>query len=247
VSQGEPSDKAREVAEEKSEEIAAALRDLDILPSENIDPDPIYDSSDVWILVDIQLPEEEVCLTIKMYDNESLRLFHCDPIADWIPNQNELVESTADYIRNCLAPVDTTLEDVEYHEEYDEIDVETQAFSDESDVIISKGAREIELFSTPSAIIAVEKVGERIDYVATYDPERHCLVLNDLSWRFAVECLVWPFVVVVVSEAPQPLFRAGLTAPPKRVKAVDSHSHSLEPFFDVVPDSVVEPTAQIVA
>ena len=30
----------------------------------------------------------------------------------------------------------------------------------------------------------------------------HCLVLNDLSWRFAVECLVWLFVVVVVSEAP---------------------------------------------
>jgi len=31
------------------------------------------------------------------------------------------------------------------------------------------------------------------------------------------------------------------------VKAVDSHGHSLEPFFDVVPDSIIKPTAQIVA
>jgi len=37
-----------------------------------------------------------------------------------------------------------------------------------------------------------------------------------------------------------------MTAPPKRVEAVDSHGHSLEPLFDVVPDSIVEPTAQIV-
>ncbi|EMA31535.1 hypothetical protein C444_08070, partial [Haloarcula japonica DSM 6131] len=31
--------------------------------------------------------------------------------------------------------------------------------------------------------------------------ERHCLVLNLLSWRSSVECLVRSFVVVVVSEA----------------------------------------------
>lgn len=74
----------------------------------------------------------------------------------------------------------------------------------------------------------------------------HCLVLDDLSWRSSVECLVRSFVVVVLSEASEPLFRAGLTAPSEGMKAVDSHSHSLEPLFDVVPDSVVEPTAQIV-
>ena len=73
-----------------------------------------------------------------------------------------------------------------------------------------------------------------------------CLVLDDLSWRFAAECLVWLFVVVVVSEALQPLFFAGLTAPPEGVEAVDSHGYSLEPLFDVVPESIVELTAQIV-
>jgi len=30
------------------------------------------------------------------------------------------------------------------------------------------------------------------------------------------------------------------------VKAVDSHGHSLEPLFDVVSDSIIKPTAQIV-
>jgi hypothetical protein len=54
-------------------------------------------------------------------------------------------------------------------------------------------------------------------------------------------------VVVVVSEVSEPLFRAGWTALPKRVKAVDSHGHSLEPFLNVVPNPIVESTAQIVA
>jgi hypothetical protein len=67
-----------------------------------------------------------------------------------------------------------------------------------------------------------------------------------LGWRVATR-LIGSFVVVVVSEASQPLFRAGLTAPPEGVKAVDSHGHSLEPLFDVVPVFVVEVTAQIVA
>jgi len=30
------------------------------------------------------------------------------------------------------------------------------------------------------------------------------------------------------------------------VDAVGSHSHGLEPLFDVAPDSIVDPTAQIV-
>jgi hypothetical protein len=30
------------------------------------------------------------------------------------------------------------------------------------------------------------------------------------------------------------------------MEAVDSHGDGLEPLFDVVPDSVVKPTAQIV-
>jgi len=74
--------------------------------------------------------------------------------------------------------------------------------------------------------------------------KRHCLVLNLLSWRFAVECLIWPFVVVVVSEPPEPPLSTGPTAPPKRVKAVDSHGDGLKPFFDVVSLSIVELTAQ---
>ena len=52
--------------------------------------------------------------------------------------------------------------------------------------------------------------------------------------------------VVIVSEPPEPPPGTGLTASPKRVKAVNSHRHGLEPFFDVVPDVVVEMTAQFV-
>jgi hypothetical protein len=50
-----------------------------------------------------------------------------------------------------------------------------------------------------------------------------------------------------MSEPPQAAACARLTAPPKGVKAVDSHRHGLEPFFDVVPLSVVELTAQLVS
>jgi hypothetical protein len=50
---------------------------------------------------------------------------------------------------------------------------------------------------------------------------------------------------VVVSEPPQPPSCGRLTAPPERVKAVDPHRHGLEPFFDVAPLAVVEPTAQL--
>lgn len=50
-----------------------------------------------------------------------------------------------------------------------------------------------------------------------------------------------------MSEPAQPPFPACLTAPLKRVKAVDPHSDSLEPFFDKVPVGIVELTAQFVA
>ena len=52
--------------------------------------------------------------------------------------------------------------------------------------------------------------------------------------------------VVVVSKASEPAVRAALTAAPKRVEAVDSHSDSPEPIFDVVPVVIVKMTAQIV-
>jgi hypothetical protein len=50
----------------------------------------------------------------------------------------------------------------------------------------------------------------------------------------------------VVSEAAKLLFRAPLTAQPKRVKSFDPNGDSQEPFFDVVSDPVVKPTAQMV-
>ena len=53
--------------------------------------------------------------------------------------------------------------------------------------------------------------------------------------------------VVVVSEPAKPASRTRLTAPPKRVKAVDPHRDGLEPFLDVVPGGIVEVTAQVVA
>ena len=49
-----------------------------------------------------------------------------------------------------------------------------------------------------------------------------------------------------MSEPPEPSFRACLTAPPERVKAVDPHRHRLKPFFDVVSGGIVELTAQFV-
>jgi len=53
-------------------------------------------------------------------------------------------------------------------------------------------------------------------------------------------------MVVIMSQPAQPPSCAGLTAPPERMKAVDSHRHRLEPFFNVVPLSVVELTAQLI-
>jgi len=53
--------------------------------------------------------------------------------------------------------------------------------------------------------------------------------------------------VVVVSEPSRPAFRAGWTAPPKGVEAVNSHGDRLEPFSNMVPLFVVELTAQFVA
>jgi hypothetical protein len=70
--------------------------------------------------------------------------------------------------------------------------------------------------------------------------------LDLLSWHSYIKRLIRSFMIVVVLEASYPLFRAGLTAPPKRVKAVDSHGHSLEPLFDMVPSVMVEPTDQFV-
>jgi len=89
------------------------------------------------------------------------------------------------------------------------------------------------------------------EYIAEYpynkpqlSIEGHCLVPNLLGWRSSVECLIGSFVVIVVSEPPEPALSAGPTAPPKRVKAVDSHGGGVKPFFDVVSVSVVELTAQ---
>lgn len=52
--------------------------------------------------------------------------------------------------------------------------------------------------------------------------------------------------VVVLFEASQPAFRAHLTATPKRVKAVGSHSDVRSYFFDAVPVGVVAVTTQFV-
>jgi hypothetical protein len=50
---------------------------------------------------------------------------------------------------------------------------------------------------------------------------------------------------LVVSEPPEAPFRAGPTALPVRVKAVDSHGDGVKPSFDVVSLAVVEVTAQL--
>jgi len=52
--------------------------------------------------------------------------------------------------------------------------------------------------------------------------------------------------VVAGSEAPQTAFHAYLSAPPKRMNAVDSHGDRLEPLSDVVRIFIVEVTAQTV-
>ena len=50
--------------------------------------------------------------------------------------------------------------------------------------------------SLPAPVVLIHAPG-----ASSRDFHRVCLVLDDLSWGFAVECLVWSFVVVVVSEA----------------------------------------------
>lgn len=52
--------------------------------------------------------------------------------------------------------------------------------------------------------------------------------------------------ILVVPEPPEPSSRAGLTAPPIQVEAVDPHGNSLELRFNVVPVVIVEVTAQLV-
>lgn len=68
--------------------------------------------------------------------------------------------------------VDTSLPGVEYNEEYEEVEIEHEMFSDESDVIVSQETREVEIFRRDSIIVAVERSGESIDYVSTYDSDR---------------------------------------------------------------------------
>lgn len=65
--------------------------------------------------------------------------------------------------------VDTSLPGVEYDEEYEEVDVEHEMFSDEPDVIVSQKMREVEIFQRSSTIVAAERCGERVDYVSVYD------------------------------------------------------------------------------
>jgi hypothetical protein len=55
----------------------------------------------------------------------------------------------------------------------------------------------------------------------------HCLVEHLLGGSASVKRLVRSVVIVVMSEPSQPAPSAGLTAPPERVKAVDSHGHCL--------------------
>jgi len=50
-------------------------------------------------------------------------------------------------------------------------------------------------------------------------------------------------MVVMMFEPSQPAASAGLTAPPKRVKAVDPHRDGLKSFFDGVSLAVIELTA----
>ena len=74
--------------------------------------------------------------------------------------------------------------------------------------------------------------------------DRHCLFEHLLGGRSAVKRLIRSIVVVVVSEPLEPAASALRTAPPERMKAVDSHRQRLKPFLDVVSLTVLELTAQ---
>ena len=52
-------------------------------------------------------------------------------------------------------------------------------------------------------------------------------------------------LVVIEREGSEPALRAGCTAGPGIVKALDSHFQRLEPLFDLVAVDVVEIPAQI--
>ena len=53
--------------------------------------------------------------------------------------------------------------------------------------------------------------------------------------------------IILLDEDSEPLLGAGLTAHPRRMKAVDPHSERMKPLFDVVSERIVKPTAQIEA
>jgi len=60
-----------------------------------------------------------------------------------------------------------------------------------------------------------------------------------------IESLMTSEVVVVVDEASQPAFRAGLTGVPGFVEAADSHRDRLKELLDDIPIRVVEISAEI--
>lgn len=68
--------------------------------------------------------------------------------------------------------VDTSLQGVEYDEEYEQVEVEHEMFSDESDVVISTGGRDIEIFERSGIIVATERCFDHIHSVSVYNSDK---------------------------------------------------------------------------
>ena len=68
--------------------------------------------------------------------------------------------------------VDTSLQGIEYDGEYEQVEVEHEMFSDESDVVISTGGRDIEIFERRGLIVAAERGFDHIHSVSVYNSEK---------------------------------------------------------------------------
>jgi hypothetical protein len=68
--------------------------------------------------------------------------------------------------------VDTSLPGVEYDEDYDEIDIDHEMFTDVPDVVVERSRRSVHIFEQNGIIVAVEVCGESVDYVSTYNVDK---------------------------------------------------------------------------
>jgi FlaG/FlaF family flagellin (archaellin) len=90
-------------------------------------------------------------------------------------------------------PVDTSLPGVEYDEEYDDIELENEMFTDDYEVWLEHtSGREIFVSEENGKIVAVEIWCNEVDYISVYDTQKVSIeavakfYANPKGWRIGV-------------------------------------------------------------